>query len=219
MQVAPKEQAYKSFLTSQDYPCVGAKAAVSAGNITCMVAGSMNDNSHDEEILHFLYDFVQDYRESESRFHSAAVIFEGPEKMSEEIFEKLIWVRLQSLHDLDSLNYAYDKRVNPDPSSADFSFSIREEAMFIIGLHPESSRKARRFKCPALTFNPHDQFNVLKETGKYESFKHTVRTRDIAYSGSINPMLTDFGNASETRQYSGMKYDDDWQCPLIINHG
>jgi FPC/CPF motif-containing protein YcgG len=48
--------------------------------------------------------------------------------------------------------------------------------------------------------------------------KDVVRKRDIAYSGSVNPMLTDFGNASEVYQYSGRKYEDTWQCPLKINH-
>ena len=28
----------------------------------------------------------------------------------------------------------------------------------------------------------------------------------------------DFGDVSEVFQYSGMKYDDQWQCPLKINH-
>jgi hypothetical protein len=41
-----------------------------------------------------------------------------------------------------------------------------------------------------------------------------VRKRDIAYSGSINPMLNDFGNASEVYQYSGKQYTSDWVCPF-----
>jgi FPC/CPF motif-containing protein YcgG len=48
--------------------------------------------------------------------------------------------------------------------------------------------------------------------------KNTVRKRDIAFSGSVNPMLQDFGESSEVYQYSGRKYDDSWQCPLKITH-
>jgi hypothetical protein len=32
-------------------------------------------------------------------------------------------------------------------------------------------------------------------------------------------MLDDFGRSSEVCQYSGMQYDADWRCPLIIRHG
>jgi len=44
--------------------------------------------------------------------------------------------------------------------------------------------------------------------------KNIVRKRDVALSGSINPMLQDFGAASEVYQYSGMQYDSTWQCPF-----
>ena len=46
---------------------------------------------------------------------------------------------------LDAENYNYDDRVEADPSSAKFSFSIKEEAFYIIGLHAASSRQARQF--------------------------------------------------------------------------
>ena len=59
---------------------------------------------------------------------------------------------------------------------------------------------------------------TIPRSGKYEKMKHVVRKRDIAFSGSINPMLKDFGEVSEIYQYSGRKYDDTWRCPLKINH-
>jgi FPC/CPF motif-containing protein YcgG len=44
-----------------------------------------------------------------------------------------------------------------------------------------------------------------------------IRHRDIALQGSTNPMLTDFGEQSEARQYSGRAVDDDWVPPLKIS--
>ena len=32
--------------------------------------------------------------------------------------------------------------------------------------------------------------------------------------GSINPMLSDFGEATEARQYSGRAVEDDWRAPF-----
>jgi FPC/CPF motif-containing protein YcgG len=71
---------------------------------------------------------------------------------------------------------------------------------------------------PALAFNPHAEFQKLRATNHYESMKEIVRKRDIAYSGSINPMLSDFGEASEVYQYSGRNYNEDWKCPLQIQN-
>lgn len=223
---------YLSFLNDKAYPCVGAKAALARGQIKCMVAGHMACPKDDGAILQFLYDFVDSYREgirhrdrhgdrhgaTDGLFHSAAVLFTGPEGAGEGLFEGLLWQRLQALADLDAGQYSFDPRVDSDPSAPDFSFSLKEEAFFIIGLHPASSRASRRFKYPVLAFNPHAQFQLLRENDQYESMKTVVRKRDIAYSGSVNPMLEDFGNSSEAAQYSGRQYDSDWQCPLKINH-
>jgi FPC/CPF motif-containing protein YcgG len=102
--------------------------------------------------------------------------------------------------------------------SSDFSFSLGEEAFFIVGLHPGSSRPARRFRHPTLIFNPHAQFDELRSLNRYEKMKNIVRKRDILFSGSINPMLSDYGNASEALQYSGRHYGSEWTCPLKTMH-
>ena len=195
-----------------------AKAALAGENVKCMVAGNMACPKDDEEILQFLYDFVDEYRRSKDFYHSAAIIFTGPQVNNEEMFDAILWQRLQSLEILDAKSYGYDRRVDGDTSSSKFSFSIKEEAFYIIGLHPASSRHARRFIYPILVFNPHAQFEQLRTTTKYYMMKNAVRKRDIAFSGSVNPMLQDFGESSEVYQYSGRKYDETWQCPLKITH-
>jgi uncharacterized protein len=205
---------YKSFLHRKEYPCIAAKAAIQKQQVRVFVADHMACPKDDRSILNFLYKFVDEYRSSKEFFHSAAIIFKGPETMDEEDFERMLWTRLQALANLDAKDYAYDKRVSSDPTSTDFSFSIKEEAFYIIGLHPKSSRPARSFKYPTLVFNPHQQFDDLRSTNRYEKMKNIVRKLDTAYSGSVNPMLQDFGKTSEVFQYSGRKLDHSWQCPL-----
>jgi FPC/CPF motif-containing protein YcgG len=92
------------------------------------------------------------------------------------------------------------------------------EALFVIGLHPASSRVTRRFAHPTIVLNPHEQFDELRKKGRYESMKKTVRRRDKKLSGSINPMLDDYGSSSEALQYSGRRYDANWKCPLQLSH-
>ena len=209
-------EAYLSFIDKKEFPCIAAKAAMARRNIKCMVASNMACPKDDVAIINFLYDFVEVYRVAKDFNHSAAIIFTGPEMYSEVMFDTLLWQRLQAIEVLDAKYYSFDKRVEADPLSAKFSFSIQQEAFYVIGLHPNSSRQARQFKYPALVFNPHDQFEKLKETAKYEVMKNTVRKRDVALSGSVNPMLHDFGESSEVFQYSGRKYDESWRCPLKI---
>jgi len=212
------EAEYFDFLNTKAFPCIGAKTAVAKQQASCHVVDHMACPKDDNNILQFLYCFVDEYRKSDEIFHSAAIIFEEPIALTEDIFDELLWQRLQALSNLDATKYSYDKRVDADPLSGNFSFSLKEEAFFIIGLHPCSSRASRQFSYPTLVFNPHQQFEKLKQTNKYESMKATVRKRDVVYSGSVNPMLNDFGESSEALQYSGRKYDSQWQCPLHVNH-
>lgn len=208
---------YLSYINSSSFPCVAGKAAMQQ-SMRIMVAGHMGNPIHDLTILEFLHRFVDEYRYTQKAFSSAAVIFSGPETLDEERFERLMWQRLQSLSNHDAQEYGYDSRVSSDPASSQFSFSLKEEAFFIIGLHPNNSRVSRRFKHPTLVFNPHNQFEILRQKNRFEKIKMVVRKRDEEISGSINPMLQDYGISSEAMQYSGKKYGKNWTCPLKIPH-
>ena len=206
---------FRSFLSDPLFPCVAAKDALSKDNVQIYIAQHIACPADDEGILAFLYAFTDAYRLAEKGFHSAAIIFEQPENLSEELFDKFMWQRLIALKKLDEKKYQHDARVSNDPTSSNFSFSIKEEANFILALHANNSRPARRFKYPTLIFNPHAQFEAMKTTNRYEKMKAVVRKKDIVLAGSINPMLTNFGEASEVFQYSGKQYDNNWQCPLL----
>ena len=209
---------WEDYLNQKSFPCVAAKTSLFKDQMKIMVAGHIACPKDDLDILKFLYDFVDRYRASDNLFHSAVVLFEMPETINEDMYAMFFWQRLQALADLDAPHHGYDRRVNPDPESENFSFSIKGEAFFIIGLHPGSSRPARQFAHPAIVFNPHAQFEKLREANQYQKMKNIIRKRDVAYSGSVNPMLEDFGQASEVYQYTGQKLSNEWKCPLNISH-
>ena len=208
------EQQYREYLDDKRFPCIGAKAALSRNHIKSIVLPHMACPSHDMEILQFIYNYVDQYRASTDLYHSAAVIFKGPLNVTENNFDELLWERLHSLSALDKKNFQHDSRVDSDPASARYSFSLKGEAFFIVGLHAASSRRARQFKYPALIFNPHAEFEKLRAANRFIKMREVVRKRDVAYSGSINPMLNDFNQTSEVYQYSGRQYPTDWICPL-----
>lgn len=209
---------YLEWISSREFPCIGAKAAARREQVRCLVVDHMACPAHDPRILQFIYTFIDGYRESVKSFHSAAVIFRLPIAMDELSYDKLLWERLRALAKLDRVKYAHDKRVDADPTSPRFSFSLKEEALFIIGIHPASKRKSRQFSYPAMVFNPHAEFEKLRKANRYQSMKEVVRKRDIAYSGTVNPLLKDFGEASEVFQFSGVQHPPEWKCPLAEDY-
>ncbi len=211
-------QQFKEFIASDHFPCIASKAALAKNQLYILEVQSMHCPADDKRILDFLYSFVDGYKKHDSLYQSAVIIFTSNDIFSEDMFEAALWKRLQSLSDLDAKLYPYDPRVTKAPDSDNFSFSIKEEAFFIIGLHTHNSRPARRFPYPTLVFNPHDQFERLRSMNKFDRMKETIRKKDLKINGSVNPMLDDYGTSSEAYQYSGKQYDKSWQCPLHINH-
>lgn len=214
----PIIESFNQHVSNQAFPCLAAHSAISNDQLRYYIADHMACPHDDAGILSFLYDFVDELRHSGHSFFSAVVFFREPMIHSEEMFESFFWPRLQSLSDMDARVYPYDGRVDMDIQAPTFSFSLKEEAFYIIGLHPACSRKARAFSYPAMVFNAHVQFEKLREENHYTKMQDVVRKRDVEYSGSVNPMLTDFGTASEAFQYTGRQYDHQWKCPLIIRH-
>jgi FPC/CPF motif-containing protein YcgG len=207
---------FRNLIHRSDFPCVGAKSALAKGTLNILVARDMRSNWDDRRIYDGITRIVRDYRTDRELFQSFAVIFEGPVDMDEKTFEKFLWARAESLTNKDAwLGQPHDERVSSDPDDPHFSLSFGEEAFFIVGLHPRASRPARRFERPVLVFNLHDQFEQLREQGRYERMRAKIIERDVALAGSPNPMLARHGTISEARQYSGRNVaEPGWVCPF-----
>ncbi len=203
------------WMKAPNFPCVGAKAALGRNQIEVHVARDLTSAWDDLRIYRHLRAFAADYARRKRLFSSFAVIFDGPHALDEAAFEQHLWQRLQSLHDKDIWHgQTHDRSVSADPASPHFGMSFGGEAFFVVGLHPKSSRLARRFERPVLVFNLHDQFERLRADGRYQPMRKAILDRDMAISGSINPMLAVHGTVSEARQYSGRRVGDDWRCPF-----
>ena len=212
---ADLEAMMKAHVEAVAFPCVGAKAALAKGTLNVLACNRIDSAWDDLRIHDGLVRFAADYREAPELFRSFAVVFDGPEDFDEPAFERALWARVQSLSDKDVWRgQEYDARVSHDPGDPHFSLSFGGEAFFVVGLHPNASRPARRFAKPTLVFNLHDQFELLRAQGKYEGLREKILVRDEALAGSRNPMLARHGELSEARQYSGRAVDDGWACPF-----
>lgn len=211
----PLSHQLASFIAAAGFPCVGAKAALNRGGMEFVVARDFRSAWDDLRILPALIDLSKRYRAEPKQFQSLVVIFEEGAPADEVEFEQLLWERLTSLSDKDEwLGQLPDTRVAHDPDDPHFALSFGGEAFFVVGLHPKASRPARRFDFPAMVFNLHDQFERLRQQGRYDKLRGTILERDIELAGSANPMLDSHGAVSAARQYSGRAVDEGWQCPF-----
>jgi uncharacterized protein len=211
----PLARSFRDFVQNPAFPCVGAKSALSRDQLRIVVARDLTSGWDDLRVYPALLAFVSRYKREPGLFRSFAVIFEGPTTLSEPAFERHLWARLQSFSDKDAwLGLPHDARVEAHPDDPHFALSLGGEGFFVVGLHPHASRKARRFAAPALVFNLHDQFARLRAEGRYGRLRERILERDVAYSGSLNPMLSAHGEVSGARQYSGRAVEPDWTCPF-----
>jgi FPC/CPF motif-containing protein YcgG len=210
--------AFRNFVAAEKFPCVGAKSALNRNAYRFGAYESLTDPSSSAGLARDLVAFSNESDALAGDFSTFVSVFRERDSIESEAgFEAALWGQLQRLHDLDAGIHAWDPAVSSDPSDPHFSFSIAGKAYFVVGLHPLASRSARRFAWPALVFNPHEQFQRLRDSGNFERFRDRIRERDIALDGSLNPNVVDFGTLSETRQYSGRPVEADWQCPFRAN--
>ena len=198
-----------------EYPCVGAKAAFNSNQVRLAVYSKMASETTTKELGQDLKQYIAETLAADSEYMTMIAVFKDEEASSEVEFEKKLWSQLQQLHNSDDSQHPWDPGVSSNPNDPNFSFSYNGTAFFVVGLHPNASRKARRFGYTAMAFNLHRQFEQLREKGVYDNMKNVIRDRDQAYDGSINPMLNDFGDGLEAPQYSGRQVDDSWKCPFL----
>lgn len=205
---------FRALVLSSGFSCVGAKAAMNRGDYRFGMYAEMNSPGATAGLARDLFTFVEEQNQLESDFTTFIACFRGPHAASEVDFERHLWAQLQSLHDLDCLHHRWDPSVASHPEHPKFSFSFAGRAFFIVGLSPASSRWTRRFAWPTLIFNAHYQFDRLRELGKYQLIQKAIRSRECTLQGNVSSTLSDFGEISEARQYSGRAVEQEWKCPF-----
>ncbi|MDP9017764.1 MAG: YqcI/YcgG family protein [Candidatus Eremiobacteraeota bacterium] len=207
---------FRSFVQDVDYSCLGARAAINGGHYRFGLYEMMGSQASTAGLARDLRAFVAERPLMRTQYATFIAFFDDAERGSELEFENTLWRQLQELHNLDRQYYNYDCSVSANPNSPDFGFSFGGEAFFVVGMHPQASRVARRFSTKALAFNARSQFDALRAQGLYGRFQSRVRDREIALQGSLNPNLSEFGESSEARQYGGRPVDSSWQCPFNV---
>lgn len=203
--------AFRATVGGPDYPCVGARSVLRQGRAETHGYAHLGSASAARLLLPHLSRFARSVDLADG-FASFVAVFLHDPPVSEREFEALLWRQLQTIRDIDESSP--DPAVSDDPTHPNFAFSASGTAYFVIGLHPAASRPARRAPLPMLVFNAHQQFDLLRASGHFERMRNTIRRRDAAANGSVNPMVADHGTCSEAAQYSGRLVPAAWRAPF-----
>jgi FPC/CPF motif-containing protein YcgG len=204
--------ALRALVLDPEFPCVGSRSALNQGSYRFAMYQEMNSAPSTAGLARDLYSFVQEQLRIEGDFTTFIACFDVPKSLPPVEFEAQLWEQLQSLHKLDQ--EPWDPTVESDPEDPRFAFSFAGRAFFVVGLSPMAERWARRFPWPALAFNAHFQFEKIREDGRFEMMRDTIRERDAKLEGETNPNVEDFGEHTEARQYSGRSVPEGWKCPV-----
>lgn len=207
----------EDFILQDGFPCVGAQAAANSRSLAFGIFDDGRMGESIERLSQGLTTYLKNIDEKRGSFLTYLALFPKIEVESETDFERQLWEMLSNLHRYDALSNDWSKESSKDPDSYNFAFSFGGKAFFIVGMHPVSSRRARRFRHCAVAFNLQEQFDGLRSKGRFGPMRDAIRKRDMAFDGSINPMLSDMGVGLQAPQYSGRKVGPEWKCPFLVN--
>ncbi len=207
------EEEFESFVARSGFSCLVGKGVVNQHGHVVRAYAPLGTLAATRALANDLSAFGDRAAEA-TGLRAFVAVFPERAPRSELAFEARLWTQLQRLHEHDDPNAKWDPSVSDDANDPMFSFSFGGHAYFIVGLHAHSSRISRSFRWPALVFNPHSQFGRLRGEGRFKRIQQTIREREMAVQGSLNPNLADFGERSEARQYSGRAVEDGWRCPF-----
>lgn len=207
------EREFKTFVSSGSFSCLAGKGVVHQDGHIVRAYAPLGTRAATSALARDLTAFGACAREAIG-LRAFVAVFPDRAPRTELAFEARLWAQLQRLSDADDPDANWDPSVSNDGDDPMFSFSFGGHAYFVVGMHAQSSRVSRSFRWPALVFNPHAQFGRLRGEGRFARIQKSIREREIAVQGSLNPNLADFGERSEARQYSGREVEENWRCPF-----
>jgi FPC/CPF motif-containing protein YcgG len=210
---AVKEQ-FRQYVLSTSFPCLGAKTAFQRKTFCFGLYDILGTKQTAKLLWHHLIEFINHQSSlwaNNHMFTTYVACFRTPKDINEEVFETLLWKQLHLLHTEDVENgMKWADNYSDNPIDPNFAFSIGGRAFFIVGLHPNSSRKARQFITPAITFNSSDQFTNLRRLKIMTDMRQVIRNADLHQNGSINPNLIPNDNNSSAFEFSGKLIQPSW---------
>jgi FPC/CPF motif-containing protein YcgG len=207
------ESAIRELISQKDYPCIAALRSFHADEYQVGLYGELGTGKTWRDLRRDLLYFLKLQKKSASIYLTFWAVFSTAD-VDETQFERAMWEELSYLTSTESKDVDWARREFSNPDSKDFRFSLEGSEFFVVGLHPSSSRRGRKFPFPTLVFNVFEQFEELERVGQYGPMVTQNRIRDTRFQGSPNPMVIEHGDSWESIQFSGKANGPDWKCPF-----
>src|SRR6185295_6502174 len=171
----------RAFILQEDYPCVAAIKSVIRNDQIIGIYGKFGSGTHWQRLRVDLRHYVELQRATQSRYLSFWAVYTTPNHIpdNEVTFEEHLWYELSLLSSKEERSMDWSKDDSSDPNDPSFCLSLDGEKLFVVGLHPHSSRAARRFSRPTMVFNTLSQFEQFEKDGTYKGMVNTIRRRDL----------------------------------------
>lgn len=206
------DEAIHRLVGQENYPCVAALSAARNAEYRVGVYSAFGSGASSRALGRDLAHFKAEQAASKSAYLSFWAVFDDAQPLTDEKFESLMWKELSLLSASTPAASRWDPKFSSDPSDPNFCFSFEGDAYFLVGVHPHSSRLARRFPFPAVVFNLYEQFEALGAA--YEPMVKLIRERDLRFQGTVNPTVERWADKWESIQFSGRENAPDWKCPF-----
>lgn len=217
----PKHQHFagvmKSLVETATFPCLGAKSTFKTENMRFSFYKDLGCPEQAKKLAQDLYYYIEDKKQiaDGSAFTSFAAIFEGPYFPDFDSFEKAYFAFLYQLHMIDKDVSPWVEGVPKDPNDSKFAFSFGGKAFFVTGMAPVIPRISRRFIVPAMVFNAHENFAMLKEQGIFQKIKPKIRAGDMMLEQNGHYVNGGVGEGAEAAQYCGNPIGrTEFKCPF-----
>ena len=196
------------------YPCVAAVQSVAKKDYVVHEAREFGTGVDRDGIRKAICDYLRSWMKTRSTTYTLWLTYPNDQVTTEDEFEQRMWSQLSNFTSLEEREQDWAPGWSQDPKDPNFTLCIGGQAFFVVGLHPLSSRPARRFPYPAIVLNAFEQFEDLTRQGAYEAMVEKNRQREIRFSGDLNPMVEEHGDKWESIQFSGKTNSSDWKCPF-----
>lgn len=211
----------QNLVMQPNYPCVGAVSSFLKQDYMTCEYPAFGSGESAPKLYQNLLDFKERQLENKTPFFSFWAVYKNSDVISEVDFEKKLWDELSAVHAYEvqkstneNRELRWDPQFSSDPNDKKFCFCVDGYAYFVVGMHPQSSRKARQFPYPVIIFNLYAQFEDLFKKNTFDAMVKLNRDREIKFQGHVNPMVEKYGQEWESIQFSGRENGPEWKCPF-----
>lgn len=142
-------EAIKGYFQAHRLPCMNSQRNYDVG-----IFPEMGTPESAIAMWNSIHDFIDELPGTDTReCCSYFAIFDELEIESEEHFELLLWTQLQYAPTGEIEKFSQDEHSMQAPNDPDFRVAISGTMLNITGLHPQSTKKYKRFPWPVLVFS------------------------------------------------------------------